>query len=84
MTTHPRFGSAAEARPIAPPPVSLHGLGTALPPHALPQDAVLERARRVLGPRFPQFERLAPAFENAGVALRHSVVPFEWFEEPHA
>ena len=86
MTTHPRFGPAAGAalHPAPPAPVRLHGLGTAMAPHTLPQDLVLERARALLGPRFPQFERLAPAFENAGVARRGSVVPIEWFEEAHA
>ena len=88
MTTHPRFGSAADPRalPAVPssPPVTLSGLGTAMPPHVLPQDQVVERARRLLGPKFPQFERLVPAFENAGVERRGSVVPFDWFEEPRA
>ena len=62
--------------------VHLHGLGTALPPHVLPQDIVLDNARRILGPRFEQFERMVPAFENAGVDKRHSVAPLAWFQEP--
>ena len=65
-----------------PVPVHLAGLGTALPPHALPQDEVLDHARRILAPKFPQFERLVPAFTTAGVDCRHSVAPFEWFETP--
>lgn len=90
MTEHPRLDQAPKARPLpvpspgASPAVRLSGLGTALAPHALPQDRVLERARALLTPRFPQFERLAPAFENAGVDERRSVVPLEWFEAPHA
>jgi alkylresorcinol/alkylpyrone synthase len=63
-------------------PVFLNGLATAVPPHALPQDLVERNARRILGPRFVEFERLAGAFLNAGVERRYSVAPFEWFEAP--
>jgi alkylresorcinol/alkylpyrone synthase len=58
------------------------GLGTAMPPHPLPQAAVKDRARELLAPRFPQFDRLEAAFDNAGIDKRASVVPMEWFEEP--
>lgn len=63
-------------------PVFLNGLATAVPPHPLPQDLVERNARRILGPRFAEFERLAGAFLNAGVERRYSVAPFEWFETP--
>ncbi|EKE44393.1 naringenin-chalcone synthase [Oceaniovalibus guishaninsula JLT2003] len=68
--------------PAAGPAVRLRGLGTALPPHALPQDAVLAKARELLAPRFPQFDKLAPSFTNAGVDCRYSVAPMDWFEQP--
>ena len=61
--------------------VRLHGLATALPPHELPQDLVLENARRILGPRYANFERMVPAFLNAGVERRWSVEPLQWFLE---
>lgn len=61
----------------------LKGIGTALPPHVLPQDAVLDHARRLLAPRYPFFEKLVPAFENAGVDRRYSVMPLAWFGEDH-
>ncbi len=61
--------------------VFLNGLGTAVPPHELPQDIVLQNARRILGPRYKQFERLAPAFMNSGVEKRYSVAPISWFED---
>lgn len=64
-------------------PVALTGLATALPPHVLPQSEVLAEARAILQPRFGAFDRLAPAFENAGIAQRHSVVPLDWFRSPH-
>ena len=63
--------------------VHLHGLATAVPPHELPQDLVLHNARRILGPRFPQFERMASTFETAGVERRYSFAPFDWFETDH-
>ena len=62
--------------------VCLNGLATAVPPNVLPQEQVLERARRILGPRYQQFDRMVSTFETAGVATRHSVVPIEWFETP--
>ncbi|WP_245866862.1 type III polyketide synthase [Oceaniglobus roseus] len=65
-----------------PTAVRLLGLATALPPHALPQDEVLAEARRILAPKFPQFEKLVPAFTTAGVDCRYSVAPLDWFAEP--
>ena len=64
--------------------VNLLGLASALPPHVLPQDLVLENAREILGPRYAQFERLVPAFTNAGVAKRHAVEPLEWYRAPQS
>ena len=63
-------------------PIYLNGLATAVPPHELPQNLVLENARRILGPRFAQFESMAKTFQTAGVVKRYSMAPFEWFEEP--
>lgn len=68
---------------VADQQVALCGIGTAVPPHALPQDMVERRARAVLGPRYPQFERLAPAFANSGVETRYAIVSPDWFEQPH-
>lgn len=63
--------------------VRLHGLSTAVPPHVLPQSLVEDRARAILGPRFPGFEKLLPTFRASGIETRHSVVPLDWFERPH-
>jgi alkylresorcinol/alkylpyrone synthase len=63
--------------------VSLLGLGTALPPYPMPQATVLEHARRLLGPKYPQFERLVPAFANSGVQMRHAVMPLDWYAQDH-
>jgi alkylresorcinol/alkylpyrone synthase len=64
-------------------PVFLHALSTALPPHELPQNIVQERAQEILGPRYPQFERLLGTFITAGIERRYSVAPLDWFSEPH-
>lgn len=63
--------------------VTLSGIGTALPPHKLPQAMAQDYARALLGPRYTHFERLAPAFQNAGVDMRHLVQPVEWYEQDH-
>ena len=65
------------------PAARLLGVGTAVPPHQLPQDMVKIVARRVLGDRYADFDRLTKSFDNAGIENRYSVVPFEWFEESH-
>lgn len=63
-------------------PVGLLSLATARPPHELRQDEVVAAARRLFEGRFPQFERMAPVFETAGVRTRRFVQPLEWFFEP--
>ena len=63
-------------------PVRLRGLGTAVPDHLLPQDLVQKNAKRILGKRYPEFDRLSKTFLTSGVEQRYSVAPFEWFEEP--
>ncbi|HEY4198966.1 MAG TPA: type III polyketide synthase [Devosiaceae bacterium] len=63
-------------------PARLLGLGTVVPPHRLPQDLVKTVAGRILGERYPEFERLSASFTNSGIANRYSVVPLDWFESP--
>jgi alkylresorcinol/alkylpyrone synthase len=60
-------------------PVQLVSLATAAAPHALQQDDVVEIARGVFGPRFPQFERMVPVFRNAGVRSRQLAMPVDWY-----
>lgn len=64
-------------------PVHLHALSTSLPPHELPQDLVEKRASEILGPKYPQFERLLSTFTTSGIERRYSVAPIDWFSEPH-
>lgn len=58
-------------------------IATAVPPHAISQAEALEGARRLFGGRRRDFERLAPAFANAGIDQRYSCVPVDWYFEPH-
>lgn len=63
--------------------VFLHGLATAVPPHCLDQDEVQARAQIIFGETYPQFSRLSKTFTSSGIAQRHSVVPLDWFSQPH-
>jgi len=59
----------------------LCSIATAVPEHVITQSEVAERTRRVFGLRMPEFERIAPVFENAGIATRHAVRPSDWYEQ---
>jgi alkylresorcinol/alkylpyrone synthase len=59
----------------------LNSIGCAVPEYVTFQEDVAERTRRVFGLRMPEFERLAPVFENAGIEKRHSVRPGDWYEQ---
>jgi alkylresorcinol/alkylpyrone synthase len=59
-------------------------LATAVPRHIMTQEEVAERTRRVFGLKMPEFDRLAPVFDHAGINKRHSVRPGAWYEEPHS
>jgi alkylresorcinol/alkylpyrone synthase len=58
-------------------------LATAVPDNIMTQPEIGERVRRVFGLRMPEFDRLAPVFDHAGIATRHSVRPGAWYEAPH-
>ena len=62
--------------------VQLLSLATASPPHELRQDEVVELGRDIFTPRFPAFERMIPAFYNAGVRTRQVAMPIEWYLQP--
>ena len=62
--------------------VHLTGLATATPPNELPQDIVLDNARRILGPKYSQFERMAKTFTTSGVEKRYSIASLDWFQDP--
>jgi alkylresorcinol/alkylpyrone synthase len=61
----------------------IRSLVTAVPPHVLTQAEIAERTRRMFGLRMPEFERISPVFETAGIETRHAVRPSVWYESPH-
>ncbi|MGE0063616.1 MAG: type III polyketide synthase [Xanthobacteraceae bacterium] len=63
--------------------VAILGLATAVPPYALDQGDVIERALRIYAPVVERFPNLADVFVNAGIERRYSVRPIEWFDAPH-
>ncbi len=62
---------------------SLTSLATASPPHCISQAEVVEAARRVFAVRGQGFERLVPAYDNAGIDSRQFCAPLDWYLEPH-
>ena len=59
-------------------------IGTAVPKYVATQAEIAERTRRVFGLRMPDFERLAPVFEHAGIDTRYAVRPSDWYEQDHS
>ncbi len=57
-------------------------MSTVVPDAKLPQTLVLDWARRTLGSKFAQFERMSKAFDNAGINTRYAVADISWFETP--
>src|SRR5512144_2421756 len=62
--------------------VSLISLATASAPHEMRQAEVLEAARTVYSPTFPNFERMAGVFGTAGVLRRQAIRPMDWYIRP--
>jgi alkylresorcinol/alkylpyrone synthase len=47
------------------------------------QDEATLWARDFFGGHYKDFERLEPAFRNAGIATRHFCLPPDWYAQPH-
>jgi alkylresorcinol/alkylpyrone synthase len=69
--------------PHAQLPVALLSLATAVPDIVLYQEEAKSLARKLFGARTGHFEKLAPVFDNAGIAKRHIVRPPTWYEGDH-
>ncbi len=63
-------------------PAGLLSLATATAPHEMRQTDVALAAAALFETRFPQFQRMAPVFQTAGIDARQSVMPMEWYLEP--
>lgn len=68
---------------MEPKTARLRAIASAVPDHRATQEEVAARTRRVFGLKMPAYERLAPVFENAGIATRHAVRPSDWYEQQH-
>jgi alkylresorcinol/alkylpyrone synthase len=64
-------------------PVSLLALATAVPPHAIAQADIEQRARRLFADLFARFPQLDEVFANAGVERHYAARPVEWYEDEH-
>jgi alkylresorcinol/alkylpyrone synthase len=62
----------------------LLALATAVPPYALKQSEVRQRAQHLFAGAGAggEVERLLPVFLNAGIDTRYSCVPIDWYDEP--
>jgi alkylresorcinol/alkylpyrone synthase len=67
---------------MAPQPVSLLSLTTAVPRHRLDQSTVMKLVRCIYGHAIVRNPKLADVFINAGIEQRYSVQPLDWFLEP--
>lgn len=59
----------------------LCSIATAVPDYVVTQNEAAERTRRAFRLRMPEFDRLAPVFDNAGIATRYAVRPGPWYEQ---
>ncbi len=59
--------------------VSILSLATATPSNVLSQADALAAARELIGPNFPDFDRLASVYANAGIETRQLAMPVEWY-----
>lgn len=65
------------------PQAKLLALATAVPPYALAQADVMERARMLFRRAGHDIAPLLPVFDNAGISRRYSCVPIDWYEHDH-
>jgi alkylresorcinol/alkylpyrone synthase len=62
----------------------LAALATAVPPYALGQAEVAQRARHLFAEAAADdLDRLMPVFAHAGIERRYSCVPIDWYEHAH-
>jgi alkylresorcinol/alkylpyrone synthase len=64
-------------------PPTILSVATALPDFRLDQREVASVALRIFDREKSEIDRLMPVFENAGINVRHSCVPFEWYAQAH-
>jgi alkylresorcinol/alkylpyrone synthase len=63
-------------------PVSLLGIGTAVPDTVIHQTDAAALAHELFASRYPEYSRLAGVFATSGIHKRHAVRPIEWYRTP--
>jgi alkylresorcinol/alkylpyrone synthase len=61
----------------------LAAVATAVPPHVIRQDDVVDMAAYIFDRKRSEIERLMPVYANAGIDTRHSCVPLDWYAGEH-
>jgi alkylresorcinol/alkylpyrone synthase len=61
----------------------LLSIATAVPEYVLDSKDVAIRAAQIFEGSGALFEKMLPVFANTGIERRYSVVPTEWFYQPH-
>jgi alkylresorcinol/alkylpyrone synthase len=72
----------ASKHAMPPLPVSLLGIGTAVPETVLEQTQAEAVARDLFGSAYPDYARLAAVFRTSGIRKRHLVRPVDWYRTP--
>lgn len=62
----------------------LAAVATAVPPHVIRQDDVVDMAAHIFDRKRSEIERLIPVYANAGIETRHSCVPLDWYAGEHS
>ena len=63
--------------------VPISKVATAFPKHIINQDEVVEYSKILLADSPDYFERMRPAFDNAGIKTRASCVELDWYLKEH-
>ncbi len=64
------------------PSARLQAISTAVPPERLAQSAVKSHIHKLFREQGYDVTPLLPAFDNAGIEVRYSAMPMEWYAQP--
>ena len=64
-------------------PPTILSVGTAVPRFRMEQQELSALAPRMFDPQRSEVDRLMPVFDHAGIAMRYSCVPLDWYLRPH-
>lgn len=73
----------ASLRLVENDPPTILSVATAVPRFRLDQREVAALVPRLFDRQRSEIDRLMPVFDNAGIAMRYSCVPVDWYFAPH-